>query len=567
MDKNIIKKHLTQRFLSEGPVPGITVTDKAKKESGKINKAGVKDIEKDVKDFEKKGKADAEKMAQNKFNYTDDKEKKYHDEVEIRNGQEMIEYDRNPDQVYKDRAKEGIEGSSRMGNNPEWANVVQAGQGGDPTFGKNLVKTIKAATKARNDADYNVISFGDDIEQRPKSEKPKGKHSAIAEGEMDSASRNVEFNNPYGSEEENAFNNQQGQGDNRIKTLVDKYGEQKVAKYLIDKELKDMGTTETSKGIPVHSTTTYIEGINNVESLLQIGNYMEAEQEAGSVASNLSINENKNNKKPQIKKESMKRLKFKKDFNGVGNALKLIPESYRTDNKEFEMTDGNEIYRIRWEGTLSEGKAVVLTASNKTMVNEDMQKMKHLMGYKSQDTLGLVRGKSRIDENAVFNDIWNKSKVLLEGEEIEGQSGQKGDWDKVKKTAKEATKHVQGSTSDDKGTKAPNAKTGTMDSFDKAKSQAPEAKKHVEGSVNAEIGMGLGEQEEGEGAWDEISMPQAAAHGNPSKTTYAPAATTGNWDKVSVPQAADAKKHVNMHEGLVLNGILFEPIELKKKLN
>ena len=64
MDKNIIKKHLTQRFLSEGPVPGITVTDKAKKESGKINKAGVKDIEKDVKDFEKVTKAGAEKMAQ-----------------------------------------------------------------------------------------------------------------------------------------------------------------------------------------------------------------------------------------------------------------------------------------------------------------------------------------------------------------------------------------------------------------------------------------------------------------------------------------------------------------------
>jgi hypothetical protein len=227
------------------------------------------------------------------------------------------------------------------------------------------------------------------------------------------------------------------------------------------------------------------------------------------------------------------------------------------------MTDGNETYRIRWEGTLSEGKATILTASNKTMVNEDMQRMKHLMGYKSEDTLGLVRGKSRIDENAVFTDIWNKSKVLLEGEEIEGQSASKGEWDKVKKTAKEATKDIEGSTSDDKGTKAPKAKTGTMDSLDDAKAHAPEAKKHVEGSVTAEIGMGLGEQEEGEGAWDEISIPQAAAHGNPSKTTYAPAPKTGEWEKASVPHAADAKKHVNMHEGVVLNGILFEPIEIK----
>jgi hypothetical protein len=48
------------------------------------------------------------------------------------------------------------------------------------------------------------------------------------------------------------------------------------------------------------------------------------------------------------------------------------------------MTDGVESYRIRWEGTLSEGKAIILTAANKTMVNEDMENMKRLMGYKSQ---------------------------------------------------------------------------------------------------------------------------------------------------------------------------------------
>lgn len=561
MDKNIIKRHLIERFLNEGPVPGITVTDKAKKESGKINKAGVKDIEKDVKDFEKVTKAGAEKMAQNKFNYTDDKEKKYHDEVEIRNGQEMIEYDRDPDQNYKDRAKEGIEGSSRMGNNPEWANVVQAGQGGDPSFGKNLVKTIKAATKARNDADDSVISFGDDIETVPKGSKPKGKHSAIAEGENAKASRDIESGKPYGTEDEYEFNNSD---------------EAKEEKPSVNEKHDEIDSAMAKGRIGITSTgpSKFAVEVNGNQKIFRATR--ESAEEAkvklqkelpNAKITIVPITENKTNKKPQIQKESMKRLKFTKEFNGVGNALKLIPESYRTDNKEFEMTDGNETYRIRWEGTLSEGKATILTASNKTMVNEDMQRMKHLMGYKSEDTLGLVRGKSRIDENAVFNDIWNKSKVLLEGEEIEGQSGQKGDWDKVKKTAKEATKHVEGSTSDDKGTKAPKAKSGTMDSFDKAKSHAPEAKKHVEGSVNAEIGMGLGEQEEGEGAWDEISMPQAAAHGNPSKTTYAPAAKTGTWDKVSVPHAADAKKHVNMHEGLVLNGILFEPIEIKKKLN
>jgi hypothetical protein len=106
----------------------------------------------------------------------------------------------------------------------------------------------------------------------------------------------------------------------------------------------------------------------------------------------------------------MKRLVFKKEFKGVENALKLIPESYKVNDKTFQMTDGNEKYEIRWEGNLTEGKAVILKASDKVLMNEDMRKMKHLMGYKSEDTLGLVKGKARIDENKKFNDIWNKSK-------------------------------------------------------------------------------------------------------------------------------------------------------------
>lgn len=188
------------------------------------------------------------------------------------------------------------------------------------------------------------------------------------------------------------------------------------------------------------------------------------------------------------------------------------------------------------------------------------------MGYKSEKTLGLVKGNARLDENAIFTDIYAKTKALLEGEDIDGQTAPEKKTDEKLTQAKEAKKDIEGSTSDDKGTQAPKAKTGTMDSFDDAKSQAPEAKKHVEGSVNAEIGMGLGEQEEGEGEWDQIDMPQAAAHGNPSKTTYAPAPSTGEWDKAKPAHATDAKKHVNMSEGVTLGGVYYAPIA-KKKLN
>lgn len=107
----------------------------------------------------------------------------------------------------------------------------------------------------------------------------------------------------------------------------------------------------------------------------------------------------------------MKRLKFKNPLKGLDNAKKLIPESYKVDGKEFEMTDGNETYRLKWESDLNE--ATVLTSSNKTQINEDMNKMKHLMGFKSQDTLGTVKGAERLEENTKFNDILGKSKKLI----------------------------------------------------------------------------------------------------------------------------------------------------------
>lgn len=179
------------------------------------------------------------------------------------------------------------------------------------------------------------------------------------------------------------------------------------------------------------------------------------------------------------------------------------------------------------------------------------------MGYKSRDTLGTVKGKARVDENAIFSDIWKKSIVLVEGEDIDSQKAPEKKTDEKVAQASEAKKHVKGSENTDKGTKAPAPKTGSADSLEKVKKQAPEAKKHVEGSVETKIGMGLGDQSEGEGEWDQMDVPQAAAHGNPSKTTYAPKPATGDWDKAKPAHAADAKKHIHMGEGLQLGNQFF----------
>lgn len=125
----------------------------------------------------------------------------------------------------------------------------------------------------------------------------------------------------------------------------------------------------------------------------------------------LAIAENKYNSK---NKKTMKRLRFKKPFNGVENALNLIPESYKVDNKTFQMTDGNENYEIRWEGSINEGKASILKASDKNLMNEDMQRMKELFNFKSQDTLGNLKGSERLNENKQFDAIWDKTKNINE---------------------------------------------------------------------------------------------------------------------------------------------------------
>ena len=424
MDKKIIKDHLSKRFLSEEVTPGISVTNKVKKDNAKVNKDGVKSVEKDSIAYNKSLKQDKDtsKMAPNKYSYDDKFEKTYHDEMEIMNGQEMLQYDSKPDSRYVERAFEAIEGSAKMGNQGGIGNAQATWGASSDDFGKNLVKRIKASTNKRSEETPTLNLRGRDIQADLK----------------DTGHR------PYAIEENNKTNN------------------------------------------------------NN----------------------------------PQIK-ESMKRLKFKNEFKGVGNALKLIPEGYRVDNKTFEMTDGNETYRIRWEGNLSEGKAVVLTASDKKMVNEDIKRMKELFGYKSQDTLGLVKGNARINENKVFGDIWNKSKELLSEEDIESTNAKESNWEETSKKAPEATKHVQGKTSTDKGMSAPKAKEGDLD---KAVSQAPESKKHMaNGSAKAT-------DKAKQRNWDEVSG------GEKQMETETSAPKQGHWEDTKMSHAPEAKKHVKMNE-------------------
>ena len=64
----------------------------------------------------------------------------------------------------------------------------------------------------------------------------------------------------------------------------------------------------------------------------------------------------------------------------------LIPESYKFDGHIFLMTDGKQTYKVRWDKDINE--STVLLYNNKSMINEDIKKMKDLFNYKYSDSMG-----------------------------------------------------------------------------------------------------------------------------------------------------------------------------------
>lgn len=317
MDKELLKKVLMESALSEAKPVGLAITDKVKAKDKKENDDYYKEVAKKMEDYEKASTSSTEDAIEEpKFNYDYENEVEYHEDMEIRNGMEMLNYDRKPSEKFSQRAKEAIEGSNNMGNNPEWANVVPKQQGfTGPEFGKDLVSKIERSKKKR-----------------------------------DAAS-----------------------------------------------ELSNKNTTS------VNATDFKDSAMTNKKP------------------KSIAISEDNTNNKSEIKETTkMKRLKFKKAFNGIETALNVIPESYKVDNKVFEMTDGNEHYKIRWEGSLNEGTAIVLNAYDDNLVKEDFDKIKHLMNFKSQDTLGNLKGSQRLDENQAFADMIKKTRTIMtEGEGAE----------------------------------------------------------------------------------------------------------------------------------------------------
>jgi hypothetical protein len=508
-----ILRILREATLSEAKPIGLVQTDKIIGQSKGENDAYYKDVKKKMSDYEKASTSSMEgAIEEPKFNYENNDEVEYHEDMEIRNGMEMLNYDRKPSEKFSQRAKEAIEGSSNMGNNPEWANVYPEQKGfTGPDFGKKLVDRIERSKKKRDAATPTFDQFGDDIEEKnvgvnksKSAYKPAVSKKPVAIGEsviMENEEKTfkIEFwvqnNDDYEDKSMNVkakskeealqiFKKEHGhiaknvkvvenappkpkvrQQDNKPLDVPVSPAERKTAPPKVRQQdnpvnKADSDLTENRRNIKTVKITVpneqILKRLNSTPALnwlsrlkLQVGENIEnvnhvqfSHMERSYPLIGVTVEDitTKNNKTTNESK--MKRLKFKKPFNGVETALKVIPETYKVNNKVFEMTDGNEHYRVRWEGSLNEGKAVVLSSFHQEALNEDVAKIKHLMGFKSQDTLGNLKGGQRLTEDKTFFEMLKKSQALNEAEAKPDFLDLDGDGDK-KEPMKQAAKGVK----------------------------------------------------------------------------------------------------------------------------
>jgi hypothetical protein len=88
---------------------------------------------------------------------------------------------------------------------------------------------------------------------------------------------------------------------------------------------------------------------------------------------------------------------------------KKLPAKIKIDETVFSVTDGETTYKLIWEGDSKTGEAVITNKNNKTQVNEDIQKMKHLWNFDSKESLSTKKNIKEDGEDA-FRRIFKKIK-------------------------------------------------------------------------------------------------------------------------------------------------------------
>ena len=110
-----------------------------------------------------------------------------------------------------------------------------------------------------------------------------------------------------------------------------------------------------------------------------------------------------------------------------------LPERVKIDETVFAVTDGENEYRLIWEGQ-EDGEAIITHEKNVNIVNENINKMKHLWEFKSSTTT--VNRKTIKENDDVFFKMMNKvrgKETLNEAVAVDAKANKST----IKKLAKE----------------------------------------------------------------------------------------------------------------------------------
>ena len=91
--------------------------------------------------------------------------------------------------------------------------------------------------------------------------------------------------------------------------------------------------------------------------------------------------------------------------------MSRIPDEFKVEKNVFKMKDktGNE-YLLEWKN----GKAEIISHSNKQGMNESIERMKALYGYKASDYYKSTTNASRLSEsNEGFTDTLDKVRKII----------------------------------------------------------------------------------------------------------------------------------------------------------
>ena len=121
--------------------------------------------------------------------------------------------------------------------------------------------------------------------------------------------------------------------------------------------------------------------------------------------------ETEKNSDTMFESKKITKLQFKHtQFLSEGHMLSKVPDELKVEGKRFIMKDtADNEYLVEWTAK----KPNVTKKINKTQVNEEMNRIKALYGYKSKDYFTTTNSQSRMNENKEFSDMINKARKLM----------------------------------------------------------------------------------------------------------------------------------------------------------